>query len=255
MAPDSRRAAPVQLAPGEPVTWHLSLAGRAIRHLPVLTAVLGRLGQNGLGRSVSQPGGPSRRGRLQLYGVTLQAGRVSLQLYNGRTWRLPETCSPALYDQASSLLEPPLEQAGELSSICVRFETPLRLIHEGALLDAPSSLGASALASACYRRWAALSLCYAPDPPSTGALDAAYKQTQKLGRRVKIVERDLDLVERTRYSARQEKALHRKGLQGTVQLSGPPVHLRQLHQWLQAAEPLHLGKSTSAGFGHITVDV
>ncbi|MFB6274137.1 MAG: CRISPR system precrRNA processing endoribonuclease RAMP protein Cas6 [Salinibacter sp.] len=256
IAPADHRTAPLRLAPGASTTVCLELVGTAIRHLPALVAALDGLGQGGLGRAVSQPKGADRRGTLRLRGAHLQTGRVSLQVYNGRTWRLPERCAPELYEQADGLLEPAVpEQREDPSSLRVRFDTPVRLTYEGTAIDDPSSLSAPALAHACYRRWAALSLCYAPDPPSTKTLDAAYEQVQGLGRHVQIAKRDLDPVERARYSARREKTFHRQGLRGTIRLAGPPRHLAQWNRWLRAVAPLHLGKDTSMGFGYVTVGV
>jgi hypothetical protein len=262
MAAEAHRTAPLQLGPGDTIAWDLGLVGTAVRHLPALTAALDGLGQDGIGRAVSQPSGPDRRGALRLREAALRVGRVSLRLYDGRTclydgrtWRLPEPCSATLYEQATHLLEPspPAAEGNSPTALRVSFETPVRLSHRGTLLTDPSALTAEALAQACYRRWAALALCYAPTPPSTKQLDAAFEQARTLGEVTEITERGLTSVQRTRYSARQDRRLSRTGLVGALRLAGPPAHLQTWRDWLTAVAPLHIGKSTSMGFGRFAV--
>jgi hypothetical protein len=255
MAQGRDRTAPVRLGPGEATAWHLGLVGTAIDHLPSLTAALDGLGQGGIGRAVSRGNGRERRGTLRLREASLQLGRVSLRLYDGRRWRLPETCSAALYEQTADLLElvPPASEEPP-DDLRVLLETPVRIAHEGTLLNTPSSLTAGALAQACHRRWAALSLCYAPEPPATERLDAAFEQARGLGRTTQIREQALRPARRIRYSARQDRRLSRAGLQGTVWIGGPPGRLAQWRLWLRRAAPLHLGKSTAMGFGQLSVD-
>jgi len=255
MAHERHRTTPLRLRPGDTMAWHLGLVGTAIDHLPALTAALDGLGQEGIGRAASQGNGRKRRGTLRLGAVTLQVGRVSLRLFNGRRWRLPETCSGALYERVAALLEPasPTAEAPP-EELRLTFRTPVRIAHQGSVLTVPSELSAEALAQACYRRWAALSLCYAPEPPSTQQLDAAFERTRVLGRTTTIAERSLQSVQRTRYSARQDRRLTRAGLQGRLHLAGPPARLAQWRRRLRRAAPLHLGKSTAMGFGHFSVD-
>ncbi len=255
MVAEAHCTAPHRLEPGDTTAWCLSLVGTAVRHLPALAAALDGLGQDGIGRAVPQSSGPDRRGALRLHEATLRTGRVFIRLYDGCTWRLPEHCSAALYEQASHLLEPsPPGAEGESSgTLRVSFKTPVRLNYQGALLTEPSALTAEALAQACYRRWAALALCYAPSAPSTEQLDATFRQARALGETTKITERGLAPAQRTRYSARQDQRLSRTGLVGAFHLTGPPARLQTWRNWLTAAVPLHIGKSTSMGFGRFTV--
>ena len=180
VGPVGHRSAPLRLRAGDATRWSLVLVGSAVRHVPVLTAVLDGLAEGGIGRTVPQPEGPDRRGRMHLQAATLSVGRVSLELYERQaegtgTWHLPATCDASLYEQMSSLVgtSPSTSTTEAPEEVSVSFETPVRLSHGDAMLRAPSDLTAEALAQATYRRWAALALCYGPEPPSTERLDAA----------------------------------------------------------------------------------
>jgi hypothetical protein len=251
--------APVRVDPGDTMRWTLSLVGTGARHLPALTAVLDDLGTGGLGSRVLPSAGNGRepqRGRMDLKRADLELGRVSIRLYDGETWRLPADCGPSLHDRAANLFEPEPTRSdadNRVTSVHVRFETPVRLTHNGTALDAPPDLTAEALSQACYRRWAAMALCYGADPPSTERLDAAFETARALGQTTEIADRALVPARRTRYSARQDRRLSRTGLVGSLRLAGPPPRLETWRYWLRTVAPLHLGKSTSMGFGRITV--
>ncbi|WP_263835151.1 CRISPR system precrRNA processing endoribonuclease RAMP protein Cas6 [Salinibacter sp.] len=274
MVQESHRTAPLRLEPGDEAALELGLVASAIGHLPALTAALDGLGEGGIGRPVSQESAQARnqkrRGTLRIRQASLRLSSVSLRLYDGGQWRLPRACSPTLYEQVGDLMEPPPPADGETlgdgsldgealggeapENLEVTFETPARIGHQGTLLTTPAALTSEALAQACYRRWAALSLCYGPDPPSTERLDAAFKQARSLGRDTQIRKRALQPISRTRYSARQDQRLTRTGLQGSVRIAGPAKRLAQWRWWLRRIAPIHVGKSTAMGFGILSVD-
>lgn len=248
--PAEHRAPGVTLDPGDTTTCELVLIEAAIEHVPALCAALKSIGEDGVGRKTRQPSGGARRGPMTLGRASLHVGSLQLNLFENGRWQLPGSIDTNLYDQAAAITanKGPSRTSTHSRQLSIELASPLRLKHDGSILT-PDEFTPEALALALYRRLGALTLCYGNSPPSTEALDRAFQTARELGRKTTLASNDLEQVTRERYSARQERCITRDVLLGQCTLEASPEAIGRWHRWLSQAEPLHLGKNTSIGYG------
>lgn len=205
-------------APGEALSFHLVLAGRALDQLPLVLWAFVRAFRHGVGKS---------DGTARLIRV-VQLGETETVVLDG-----PEG-TIAGHDTG---VPPPLTLAdGELT---LRFDTPLRLQADGRRATA-DEYTPRRLLMALVRRVALIHEFHGPGPL---ALDFA-----DLGRRAETIASEKDLCWRDwqRYSSRQQRKMTLGGVVGTWRLSGdlaPFLPFLHLGQWL------HVGKEATFGMG------
>jgi hypothetical protein len=239
---------------GESVGVEMVLMEEAVSHVPALTAAFESMGEDGLGQRTSQPDGAHQRGTVTLRTAELDLGGIRLDLYEGEGWRLPGTCSPALFDRADQFALGPQERDGPpRGPLRVQFLTPFRQKHAGDIVR-PNDVTPAVLAAACYRRLVALSLCYGPEPLGAEAIERVRTASFALSDATSIAQSSLRWVADRRYSHRQEHTHPVGGIVGTVTLDGTGPARRTWHALLRKSQTLHLGKKTAIGHGRIVLN-
>jgi len=204
-------------APGEPLVFHLVLAGRALEHLPLILWAHIRALRRGVGRG---------DGTAELLRV-VHEGMTETVVLDG-----PEG---SLLDHTPAV--PPAPTFG--AAVTLRFTTPLRLQTNGRRATAAEHT-ARKLLMALVRRIALLCEFHGHGP-----LDLDFAD---LARRAEAIDSRTDLHWRdwTRYSSRQGRKMDLGGVIGAWTLAGdlaPFAPFLHLGQWL------HVGKEATFGLG------
>ena len=213
-------------APGESLSFHLVLAGRALAHLPLLLWAIGRAFAKGIGAG---------DGRATLKRVVHVGTSDTLVL-----------AGPKAALQPHNMAQPPLpaawSEAGK--SVQLRFDTPLRLQKNGRPLRA-DELSARDLLMHLVRRVALIHEFHGPEPM---ALDFSA-----LAQQASLVEghKQLRWLDWSRYSSRQQQKMSLGGVVGRWTLHGD---LRAFLPFLHLGQWLHVGKETTFGLGGYQVE-
>lgn len=225
-------AGPVVLRAGEPLVFHMVLAGSATqRQTPLIINAWQRALRFGLGQA-RIPG-------------QLQAVAALDALGHRNTLFPPSAAAPS---QPTPLLDlAALIRTGnpEPAALELRFESPLRLQHESKPLR-PDQLTPRVFMSHLLRRITLMldaHMDIRPAPFDVGAV-------LSLANQVAHDSRALQWHDLRRYSARQGQELPQGGVQGPWLWQGP---LAQLLPWLLLGQWLHVGKGATAGLGGYTV--
>lgn len=201
--------------PGEPLSFHLVLAGRALSHLSLVLFAFGKALESGISK---------RDSRARLLQVT-HGDTVVLRGKEG---------SIAPHD--TSVPPPGPMNTG---AIALRFDAPLRLQSNGRPAK-DGEMTARRLLNALVRRVALVSEFH-----GQGALSVDFKALSALADTLES-ERDLKWRDWTRWSNRQDRGMSLGGLVGRWTLRGelaPFMPFLHLGQWL------HVGKETAFGLG------
>lgn len=210
------------LAAGETLTFHQVLIGRALHELALVILAWRRALARGVGAG---------DGTAELLRVVHCADASEHEIHR------PEVGSIAAHAQTIAL--PRLGDGTAGSAATLRFETPLRLQHNGRALP-PEKLQARTLLMALTRRASLLAEFHA-DGPLVGdfaALSAAAADIRE--------EKSLSWLDWTRFSSRQQQKMSLGGVVGSWRLEGalaPFVPFLQLGEWL------HVGKEAAFGLG------
>ncbi len=208
------------LEAGAGVGFGVRLFGRAIRAFPFLVVAVRRMAEGGLGAS---------RARFEMVRA-VDGGPGGKVLYEG--------------DDLAPLAEPtvvegvPGDQDGA-TRLALHFETPTRLVGDGALLRKPAL---EVLVRSLSFRAATLAYFHAGldwDPTS-------LEQVASEGS-VREVASDITWRPLSRFSTRQERTIPLEGFVGRVTYEGDA--LRALWPLLRLGEVLHVGKGTVFGLG------
>lgn len=213
------------LAEGETFSFSMVLVGRALRELPLVILAWRRA----LGRGIGAGDGRAELVRAIHCG---EAGETEIHR--------PENGVILDHERKVSLCGTAAPQAAQAT---LRFQTPLRLQHNGRALP-PEKLDARTLLMALARRASLLAEfhCGAPlmdDFPALFTACAGIKEEKRLAWR-----------DWTRYSSRQRQKMALGGVIGDWTLEGdlgPFLPLLRLGEWL------HVGKETVFGLGHYTL--
>lgn len=211
-------------APGEPLSFHLVLAGRAIDQLPLILWAFVK----GFARGVGKGDGTARLSR-----VAHVAGREENVILDG-----PES---SIVDHATAVPPAPTFQGG---AITLRLEPPLRLQRNGHPIDG-RQLTPRDLLTALVRRVALITEFHGAGPLPLD-FTALAKAAEGIGG-----EKDLRWQDWTRYSSRQQQKMALGGVVGTWTLRGelePFLPFLHLGQWL------HVGKEATFGLGGYTME-
>jgi CRISPR-associated endoribonuclease Cas6 len=219
---------PFRLAADRELPFRLTLIGRAIHDLPVVTVALKAMARRGLGIP-ADAGTERRRASLQLVRVTTIGGEH------------------AVYDAASDRFTPPppstADHEGAGGEATVEFVTPLRLKHQGKLA---SVIAPAEFFAALAQRANALAVLHGAGAPVVDATAIAA-----VAGRIEALACRLRRVHVTRYSARQRARMQWPGLMGNVRWRGDA--LRDLWPLLRFGELIQVGKGTALGFGRYRV--
>lgn len=204
-------------APGEPLAFHLVLAGRALDHLPLILWAHIKAFRRGIGRG---------DGTAELVRV-VHLGETETVVLDGPEGSLAEH-TPAVA---------PAPTFGE--AVTLRFHTPLRLQTNGRRARA-DELTARKLLMALVRRIALICEFHGP-----GRLDLDFTDLARRAERI-ASHTDLRWQDWTRYSSRQQRKMALGGVVGEWSLAGdlaPFAPFLYLGQWL------HVGKEATFGLG------
>jgi len=208
--------------PGEELAVHLWLVGSAGEYLPYFIYAFDEMGKRGLGRD---------RGKAVL--TRVETGPDAVCLYTEETQSIsgkPECWNAATIEaRVEDLWGKPLS---------IHFETPMRVKSENRLSEHCTM---PILAPALVRRLHTLAyfFCGAPWHKNIGPLlDAARTVTTR--------EENVQWMDWTRYSARQDTTMQLGGFIGEAVYDPVPEPLLSYLCW---GEALHLGKGSAFGLG------
>jgi hypothetical protein len=224
------------LSAGEPLVWHMVLAGEA---------TLGRLAlvvhawQRALDQGLGTERVPGALLSVDLVGET----GVLVPVFEADTARvLPHEAVLALAPQGADT---------GTAEVTLHFHTPLRLQHQGQVLH-PGQLDARTLLSQMLRRtnlMLDLHLGVRPAPFDASALLAAVLPTLTDDRRA------LRWRDWPRYSGRQQQEMNLGGVMGAWTLRADREVLGPFLPWLRLGQWLHLGKNATMGLGGYQLQV
>lgn len=210
--------------PGEELTVHLWLIGRAKEYLPYFVYAFDEMGKQGLGRD---------RGKVTLTRVETGAGADFQCMYSEEHEQI--TGFPEVVDR-TTIQKRVLELCDKPLRIC--FLTPARIKSEKHFTQ---SCEMKVLAAALVRRMNTLAYFFcnsAWDKTITHLLDAAES--------VELMESNIQWMDWTRYSSRQDTTMQLGGFVGEAVYSAAPESLLEYLCW---GEALHIGKSSAFGLG------
>lgn len=207
--------------PGEVLSFHYVLMGRALRHLPLVVHAWRRA----LRRQAGVGGGSA-----ELVGVSyLPPSGDEQALLDG--------------DELQSPVLQPVRSAPTGPAVRLRFTTPLRLQKE-AKIQGQAMTARDLLIGLARRYWLMAEFHQGAMPTVDFKALAAQAETVQL-------DSHLQWRDWTRYSSRQQQEMKLGGVVGEVELLGdlgPFADLLAVGQWL------HLGKNASFGLGHYRLE-
>jgi hypothetical protein len=215
-----------QYAPGDTLTFHLVVVGRAIDQLSLILFAM----QRALGHGVGSGDG------------TAQLARVSLVDADSREILIMAGADAPILPHTAQL--PPSEPAfnAAQSALTLEFHTPLRLQRHGPILR-PDTITPRDLLINLVRRIALISEFHLHHklPLDFAALAEASTGIQST--------HSLTWRDWTRYSSRQQQEMKLGGCIGRWRLHG---ELTPFLPFIHAGRWLHAGKNATFGLGHYT---
>ncbi|MDP2752375.1 MAG: CRISPR system precrRNA processing endoribonuclease RAMP protein Cas6 [Rhodocyclaceae bacterium] len=205
-------------APGEPLAFHLVLAGRALDQLPLVLWAFAKAFKRGVGKG---------DGTARLSSVT-HIGEIETVVL--------ENMESTLAEHPHTVLPEPIFSNDTLT---LTINTPLRLQKNGHPIDA-NTLTARDLLMALVRRIALIHEFH-----GAGALPLNFTELAQQAEAI-ASEKELRWRDWTRYSSRQNQKMALGGVVGKWTLTGdlaPFMPFLHLGQWL------HAGKEATFGMG------
>lgn len=215
---------------GETFRFSLLLFGRMNESLPYFVYAIDRMGQMGIGKSIS-----GKRPAFKLLQVTTPDDRV---VYDGGTGKL-QPPQPERHLEIEDFRRSGDESA---ESITLSLETPLRLKYQNHL---KAEIPFHVLVRAILRRVSSLFNYHGNGEPP---LD--YRGLVKRAESVTIEDSALRWFDWKRYSNRQDQAMFMGGMTGSITYRGS---LQEFMPLVRVAEEVHLGKQTTFGLGKIRI--
>lgn len=249
-------------APGERLTFGLTLLGRAIDYLPYVIFAIDQAGRKGLGQ---------RRGRFILESVAWRPpdGEDHV-IYDGASQRLKSgsfsmsaeewiarrqsrisnlefshlSCAPGA-DARTTRRESEISSS-QSSNLCLTFLTPTRLRVQKDLQD---RISFELLMRSLLRRLWQLVLVH-----GEGELSLDHRALFERAGSVRVVRSELRWLDWERYSHRQRTKMKLGGLVGKVEYSfAEAADIAEFLPLLILGEVLHIGASTTFGLGKYEV--
>jgi len=217
------------VAPGDPLSFGLTLFGDSVGLFPYLLAGIARMGQAGIGDRHAAPG---RFRPREVWAIDPLQG-VQQRLMSD----LEETMAmPTLPITHAAVLE----RAARLPTDAVALEllTPLRLVTEGRLVH---RLTFQALLRRLLRRLDQLSMI-----TTAQGLDIPFSQLIEAAGAVRVVNDETRWLDASSHSSRTGRTTPIGGLVGRVVFSGD---LAPFLPWLVWGEIIHVGKDATKGNG------
>jgi hypothetical protein len=215
---------PQEVRSGDPFTFGLRLFGHAIQFFPYITYAFLEIGQEGLGKD-----------RVPFTIEKITQPTQAQPLYH--------TESHSILPLQSQTISLDSDQNGN-GSVSIRFVTPTRIREDG---KDSSHVDCLSLMKAAVRRISIMDYFYGHKRFHSLNPSVIFDQASQ------VPSTDIQIQQQQiqRYSGRQKKVMELRGFTGTAWFSNVPGSIVRL---FRLAELLHLGKSTSFGFGSIVVD-
>jgi len=218
-------------APGERLTFGLTLIGRAIDYLPYVIFAIDQAGRRGLGQE---------RGRFALESVTCRAADGEDRLiYDGTEKRLTSGSFSLDVEEFIRRRFSPLEPLNfKRLNLKLRFVTPTRIRVHG---DLQSGVTFELLAKSILRRIWQVSTVHCGVE-----LSVDHRHLIERAKEVHLVRSHLKWQDWERYSNRQQTRLRMGGFVGEIELTGLDAEFLPV---LALGELLHVGTGTTMGLG------
>lgn len=241
-----RARAKTDYAPGETLTFGLTMFARALNLFPYVVLAIQRLEHGGLGKRGAENGG--RRGQFRVRRMWAEnplTGECREVLRQGETMvQVPDV--PITNQQISELAnqrigEPANRRIGESTNqqrATLELLTPLRLIENEQLVK---HLTFRTFTQSLHRRLRQLSAEYSDTP-----LKFDFRQVMAQAEAVRVVSDETRWVELESYSTRLGRATPIGGLIGQVAFEGD---LEPFWNWLVWGQFTHVGKDAVKGNG------
>jgi hypothetical protein len=230
-----------RLAPGETLTFGLTLFGKIIELLPYLLLVTNSLETAGLGRHLTENRG--QRGTFKIQQIEAYHPIDGTRQVISRAGKL-QIEAPTLSINAADIRK----RAGTFSSekISIRFITPTRLLQQKNLVFKPAF---QPFVSRLLERLSALEQEYGEDEGQSPS--EQWEELRQLADQVVCVE-DQTSWERVRsYSRRTHSSSEIGGFSGVATFAGNLAPFRELLAW---GEQIHVGKNVVKGSGWYRVE-
>lgn len=230
-----------RLAPGESLSFGITLFGKIIELLPYILLVTGSLETAGLGRKLEENRG--QRGTFQIQQIEAYHPLTGSQQMVWQTGKIQANVSTLSVSAADVI-----KRAEELSreSITLRFLTPMRLVQNESPVH---QLSFQPLVARLLERLAALERVYGQDEGESPS--ARWEELNRLASTV-ICSRDQTTWENVgSYSRRTRVLTQIGGLIGTATFTGDLAPFRELLAW---GELIHVGKNTVKGSGWYRIE-
>lgn len=210
-------------AGGDPacLEWGIRLFGKAVHHWPHVLHTFHQIGQRGLGKKQ----------------IPYEIQEVRDELSDQVIWTHDE----------GSIAEPVVEITREgqmtaseqdVSTIKWRFESPVKLRKQG-------RVDALTIILAGQRRFKILDHFYGGQRHGESKIESDWVRAEEFV----TEESRLRPFRFSRFSGRQQQRMQLSGLVGEITITGP---WHKTGEWLNHISRIHLGKSTSFGFGNVT---
>lgn len=204
---------------GETWQFGFNLVGKAIDQLPLIVYAWQRACEGGFSKAQS-------RGKL----ISVHQGELLAYQANSSLNIVKEQVAPRSYGKTTVL----------------RFTSPLRLQHNGQIILLREELTASLLLMTLARRVQKLTDLHSHDQPK---LDFCHLKKQ-----AELIELDTSNLQRmdiTRYSNRQQQLIELDGLMGDIVLNG---NVSDFSELLSLGEHIHVGKTATHGLGRYIIN-
>lgn len=220
---DSRRLIPS----GETFTTEITLTGPALEVIPHVVLTFLEMGNRGIGSSRA-------KFNLQEGFYWAEGGWTGCYSAGDAQITLPKKMTPT-----------PLPAANGYScqKVVMNTVTPLRLKYRGKPVDTPTF---PIIIRALLRRLDDYSRLY-----GMGPLPEEIPKLIRMSEDISLVSSDIQFTDIQRYSNRQKREMKMGGIQGQLVFAG---HLEPFFPWLTLGEMLHIGKSSTFGFGKYTLE-
>ncbi len=207
----------------------LVVCGRALQYLPYMVYAFQLAGGKGIGRE---------RGTFELHRVEQNISNV-----------LPESWEPIMYADS-----PMQSTHGFVSSpppcpdeVLVTFDTPMRVKRDGHLVGA-EEFEFHDLFRSLLRRIAMLIYFH-----ENRELDVNFAELISMAKRLTVSKKNLQWLDWTRYSSRQNTSMQMGGLVGSFSLHQQDLQAFWPFLWL--GQWTHAGKGASMGLGHYRLGI
>lgn len=210
-------------APGETISFTLTLIGKALDYVPYFIYTFHELGESGIGRA---------RGRFKLQRVLRMNGAEHRLVYDGEGKILT-----GAYEATSwqTIVE---KHPHTRPAVTLRFLTPVRIrLKDDLVLDLDFPIFFKSL----VRRIEALASFHCGGTPESTIKDLIRKSAA-----IQTQQRALTWYDWERYSNRQETKMKLGGFVGDITFAGD---LGPFMPYMLLGEYIHVGKGTSFGLG------